>query len=254
MNLALSNFAWDNEESKIIFETLKNNEINNIECVLSKIKPWNELSIDDIKNYKKELKKQKIIPYSIQSLFYNVDTNNLCDIEKNIPHIKKLIEFSKILGVKILILGSPNLRKKINNWEKLIVNFFSEVDNLLNETDIKLLIEPNSKTYGGEYFFKISEIVEFITKNKFKNILTMIDTHNSVLENKNPNIEFVNYFRYIKHIHVSEPKLKVIEDTDFHKEFSNTLKKHNYNGVITYEVLKCNEIINNVSTFSKIYK
>jgi len=57
MNLALSNFAWDNDESKVIFKTLKNNDINNIECVLTKIKPWNDLTIDDIKNYKKELKK-----------------------------------------------------------------------------------------------------------------------------------------------------------------------------------------------------
>jgi len=254
MNLALSNFAWDNDESKVIFKTLKNNDINNIECVLTKIKPWNDLTIDDIKNYKKELKKQKITPYSIQSLFYNVDTDNLCNIEKNIPHIKRLIEYSKILGIKILVLGSPNLRKKIDNWEKLIVKFFNEVDLLLEDTDIKLLIEPNSKVYNGEYFFKVSEIVEFINKNKFKNISTMIDTHNSVLENKNPNIEYVNYSKYIKHIHISEPKLKVIEDNEFHKDFSDTLKKNKYNGVITYEVLKCDEIINNISTFSKIYK
>jgi sugar phosphate isomerase/epimerase len=254
MNLALSNFAWDNQESEIIFKTLKDNNINNIECVLTKIKAWDDLTIEDIKNYKKELKKQKITPYSIQSLFYNVDTDNLCDIKKNIPHIKRLIEYSKILGIKVLVLGSPNLRKKIENWENLIVNFFSEVNSLLNGLNIKLLIEPNSKVYNGEYFFKVSEIVEFINKNKFKNIFTMIDTHNSVLENKNPNIEFANYSKYIKHIHISEPKLKIIEDNNFHNEFSNTLKKHNYNGVITYEVLKCDEIINNISTFSKIYK
>lgn len=254
MNLALSNFAWDNQESETIFKTLKDNDIDNIECVLTKIKSWDELTTDDIKNYKSELNKQKITPYSIQSLFYNVDTDNLCNIEKNISHIKKLIEFSKILGVKILVLGSPNLRKKIDNWEELITEFFNEVDELLDNSDIKLLIEPNSKVYNGEYFFDISEIVEFISKNKFKSISTMIDTHNSVLENKNPNIELVNYYNYIKHVHVSEPKLKVIEDNDFHREFSNTLKVNNYNGTITYEVLKCDEILNNISTFSKIYK
>ena len=95
MNLALSNFAWDNNESKVIFKTLKNNDISNIECVLTKIKTWDDLTVDDIKNYKKELRRQKITPYSIQSLFYNVDTDNLCNIEKNILHIKKLIEFFK---------------------------------------------------------------------------------------------------------------------------------------------------------------
>ena len=254
MNLALSNFAWDNNESNIIFKTLKDNDINNIECVLTKIKVWDDLTIEDIKNYKKELKKQKITPYSIQSLFYNVDTDNLCNIENNIPHIKRLIEYSKILGIKILVLGSPNLRKKIDNWEKLIIKFFNEVDLLLEDTNINLLIEPNSKVYNGEYFFKVSEIVEFINKNKFKNISTMIDTHNSVLENKNPNIEYVNYSKYIKHIHISEPNLKVIEDNEFHKDFSNTLKKNNYNGVITYEVLKCEEILNSINAFRKIYK
>jgi sugar phosphate isomerase/epimerase len=254
MNLALSNFAWDNNESNIVFNKLKDNGIKNIECVLTKIKNWDELTTEDIENYKKELKKQKITPYSIQSLFYNVNTDNLCDVEKNIPHIEKLIEYSKILGVKILVLGSPNLRKKIDNWEKLIVKFFKKVDKLLEGSDINLLIEPNSKIYNGEYFFNVSEIVEFINKNKFKNIYTMVDTHNSILENNNPNIEFFNYFKYIKHIHISEPKLKMIENNNFHNEFSNTLKNNNYNGVITYEVLKCDEILNNISTFSKIYK
>ena len=193
-------------------------------------------------------------PYSIQSLFYNIKTENLCDVDITIPHIKKLIDYSKILGIKILVLGSPNLRKKFVGWEDKVSKFFKDIDKLLDGNDIKVLIEPNAKVYGGEYFFTLSEIVEFIKKNDLINIRTMVDTHNSILENGNPNIEFINYFDYIKHIHVSEPKLKIISDNDFHNDFAKTLKKNNYKGVVTYEVLKCDEILENLKTFAKIYR
>ena len=42
MNLALSNFAWDNQNSEEVFKVLKENGINQIECILTKIKSWDD--------------------------------------------------------------------------------------------------------------------------------------------------------------------------------------------------------------------
>ena len=69
MNLALSNFAWDNKDSDEVFKVLKENGINQIECILTKIKSWNELTTDDIIEYKKSLDTYGITAYSMQSLF-----------------------------------------------------------------------------------------------------------------------------------------------------------------------------------------
>jgi hypothetical protein len=82
----------------------------------------------------------------------------------------------------------------------------------------------------------------------------MIDTHNSLLENLDPNVELVNYFNYIEHIHISEPKLVVIKEDEFHINFSKTIKNSEYNKTITYEVMKSIDLIPSIKTFSKIYR
>ena len=180
--------------------------------------------------------------------------NDLTDTDIITKHFDRLINYSRLLGVKILVFGSPNLRKKTNGWEESIVKVFKHVDEYLIGTGIKVLIEPNTSNYGGEFFHTVSEIVEFIKSNDLQNIRTMIDTHNSKLEGKDPNVEFVEYFNYIEHIHVSEPKLVVIKDDEFHNNFSNTIKNSNYNKTITYEVMKFDELIPSIQIFSKLYK
>jgi hypothetical protein len=75
-----------------------------------------------------------------------------------------------------------------------------------------------------------------------------------LLENLDPNIELVNYFGYIEHIHISEPKLVVIKEDEFHVNFSKTIKNSEYNKTITYEVMKSIDLIPSIKTFSKIYR
>lgn len=254
MKLAVSNFAWDIKNSDKMFNHLKSLNINNIEGVLSKIDIWDNLSIDKISEYKNYLDSNNITMQSIQSLFYNVDCKTIFDETKFISHIEKLIVFSKILSVKILVFGSPSLRKKIDGWELYLIDIFKKIDKLLENTNIELSIEPNSKIYGGDFFYSISEIVDFISKNNLKNIKTMIDTHNIILEDGDPTDDLKLYYEFINHIHISENTLKPIEDIKFHLNFSNEIKKLKYDKIITYEVIECDNIYSSIDEFYKIYK
>jgi sugar phosphate isomerase/epimerase len=190
---------------------------------------------------------------SIQSIFYGVDYPNLSD-PKSIEHYQKLIGYCKVLNVKVMVLGSPSLRKYVNGWYDNFSNILQDVDNMLSGTGIELSIEPNTKSYGGDYFHNLNEIVDFIVHNDFKNIKTMVDTHNLKLEGLNPSNEFKSHINYINHIHVSEPKLHKLSDIEFHKNFSQTLKDLNYSGIITYEVVKCDGLIESVKEFYELYK
>jgi len=254
MKLAVSNFAWDVKNSDKMFNHLKSLNINNIEGVLSKIDTWDNLSINKIYEYKNYLDSNNISIPSLQSLFYNVDCQTIFDEKKFISHIEKLISFSKILSVKILVFGSPSIRKKVTGWELLLIKIFKKVDNLLEGTNIKLLIEPNSKIYGGDFFYTISEIVEFISKNNLRNIMTMIDTHNLKLEGINPIDDLRLYYNHINHIHISEDNLQPIIDIQSHLEFSKEIKELKYDKVITYELIEHENIYSSIEVFSKIYK
>lgn len=63
----------------------------------------------------------------------------------------------------------------------------------------------------------------------------------------------IEFLPYIKHIHISEPKLVPIENEYTHSRISKTLKDLNYNGVITYEFNRCNTFDDTVKNFNLTY-
>lgn len=254
MKLAISNFAWDTDETELILNELKNIGINSIEGVLTKLNDWENLTDNDIINFKNLLDYYGMSIISLQSLFFKVKCDSILDEVNFINHFKKLIHFSKLLSVKVLVFGSPSLRKKSQGFEESISSIFKKLDSLLEDSDIKISIEPNSKIYGGEYFFTISEIIDFIDSNNLKNIKTMIDTHNLILENDDPIKLLGVHFDKINHIHVSEKNLDPLTDFVFHTNFATKLKELKYNGIVTYEVMKCEKIIDSIKKFYEIYK
>ena len=115
MTLAVSNFAWYFDSLDHVGKLLNNNNINLVELVFSKYKDWSELNEFEIQLLKDLLKRYNLSCLSSQSLFFNIDCKSMVtDSEKFINHFKTLISYSKILGIKVLVLGSPGLRKTDN--------------------------------------------------------------------------------------------------------------------------------------------
>lgn len=253
MTLSVSNLAWDHNDNESIFSELKKLNINHVEGVLTKIDSWGNLNSDVIKRYKERLDNHNIKIKSIQSIFYGVDVNGFHDTNKIVQHIEKLIGYCKILGVNVMVLGSPTLRRDTKNLNQSLKQTFKLIDELLHNTDIELSIEPNTKEYGGSYFFNLEEICGFILNSNLRKIKTMVDTHNLLLENNDPCTDIKEYFEYINHVHISEPNLGPINNINFHEKFSRTLKELNYNKIITLEMKKNDEIVNNIKLFSTIY-
>jgi sugar phosphate isomerase/epimerase len=251
MNLSISNLAWEHKDLESTLKILQKYKIKKTEGVLSKINKWDLINDAELKNVKTMLESFDVEMGSIQSIFYGVDINSLNEKNKFIQHINKLIEFSKTLGFNVLVFGSPNLRNGFNN--EIIVDVLKNVDELLSENNITMCIEPNSKIYNGEYFHTITEISEFLKSNNFTNIKTMVDTHNLILEGEDPVEMIEKYFNYVHHIHVSENKLLPLSNLIFHKKFSEKIKSLNYDGIITYELLPCDNLENQIKIFSEIY-
>jgi sugar phosphate isomerase/epimerase len=255
MKLAVSNLAWDLKDSDEVFKVLKSNDIKNIEFTFTKLGNWNRISYRDVMEFKKRLDDNGIVAESAQSIFYNTGIDHVGD--DALKHFEKLIEYADILDTKVLVFGSSTMRKKVDNWEKKLISTFQSLDSMLKGTTIDVVIEPNSKHYGGDYFFRINEIIQFIEQNKLTYIKTMIDTHNSILEGCDPRTELIFWFDLIKHIHVSENSLKPInsiQSMEFHKTFSNTIRSTGYNKIVTYEVLKHPIVMDTIPVFSDLYK
>jgi sugar phosphate isomerase/epimerase len=254
MVLGVSNLAWEIKETSQVLKKLQKLGITSIEGVPSKIADWDKLDANAVKQFKQKLTNNNINIPSMQSIFYGIECSDISEVEVILEHFNRVIEYSKILGTHILVFGSPQLRKKIKDWDIILNQIFTRLDDMLDNTGITVVIEPNAKIYKGEFFNTVEEIVLFIEHNKLRNISTMIDTHNILLENQDPLVVFPKYFTYIKHIHVSEVGLNQLIDQQFHKNFSKAIFHSNYTGMITYELLPCKKLINELITFLKIYK
>lgn len=251
MNLAVSDFAWDNEQD-IFYKKISTIGINQIEIIIPKIKPWNQINDNMLNNHLTYLNSFNLKPKTMQSLFFGADCNDITDTKKITDHLLRLIKISEILSINVLVFGSPILRKKVNNWEKSLKDIFLSIDSHLSK-ELEISIEPNSKIYGGEFFFSVDEIVSFIKKHNLKHVKTMIDTHNLIHENLDPISELEKHFDYINHIHISETNLSIILDNKFHRDFSKKIKEMGYNKTITYEVKPHMDLINSIELFKEIY-
>jgi sugar phosphate isomerase/epimerase len=251
MKLGISTLAWDvNNDNSQIFSVLRESNINFIEIVLPKFITWGDSNLTNILKFKNLALEYNIDIISTQSIMYNSNVDSFTDTEF-ITHISYVSDICSKLNINNIVLGAPTLRKFINNFD--LYKVFNIIDIIISNNNQLLLLEPNSKFYKGDYFYDISEIVKFIQHGEFNNICTMIDTHNSILENNIPCKEFKLFSDMIRHVHVSENNLTDYIDSAIHVQFANELKHANYDGLIIYESKPSINLERSIKLFSNTY-
>ncbi len=243
MRLGISHLAINDN----IIESLamvKNLGLTNLEIVIPKVKD------SDLHDFCKSVKFIGLTIESAQSILFNSGVSDFID-DSLIDHFRKVSPIYSSIGVKTLVLGSPTQRVTFD-FNKLF-NSFAQIDETLKEHGLNLCIEPNSRIYGGSYFFELESIVNFINFGKFSNISTMIDTHNLILENADPSEALLKYFDRISHIHVSEPNLKAFTQSEAHSALAKNILTSGYTGLVTYEALNSSNLLDEVSAFIKCY-
>jgi len=255
MKLSLSGFAINEENEIETYKLLNKYGITHIEGVLSKISSGGSIDENVITDYKNKLNDYGLVCESLQSIFIGSNITSLNERDKARDHIERVIDFAKILGVKILVLGSASLRKDYNF--RVIADLLWDIKFSLQNTDITLCIEPTASYYKSEYWHSTDEIIEFLNKLRLrKNFGTMIDFHNIRTETgdyNNINIQLNNNIDWIDHVHISDIHLGSIEYVERHKEFAGTLYKNNYNGIVTYEVNDRKNLEPLLEAFSNFY-
>ena len=197
----------------------------------------------------------------MQSLLYNKQNHYLYGTYKNkhnlLNEIQKKIEIAKKLNVKIMVFGSPLIKKNIllkNEYQLWCesIEFFHTIKKILVNSNILFCIEANPKLMGGDYITNTFSALKIIKKIKSKNIKLNLD-YGTVIKNKE-NINKIltkENIKFIGHVHFSVPNLKNIRKNlaYFYKQ-KKFLKRIGYNKNITVEMLPVK--INNTKNIEKI--
>lgn len=212
MQIGLSNISWNEEENDRFIDIANKAGYSYIECAYNKI--WEGMPV-----------------LAIQSIFYGSSTRKFQDKDCH-EYLKKVINTCEEKEIKTITLGSPSMR---TGDKEDLLSLMNKIDKYLENKDITLCIEPNSKEYGGKYFHTLQEIVN--NMENLKNVKTMIDVGNSLMENQDVFKEYSDNKEVISHIHFAAPNLKSITDYGLYKEFYQYLTQNKYNGLISYEFL-----------------
>lgn len=236
MNLAISNIAWAPEQDSEVYALMKRFKINGLEIAPTRIFPKDPYSdLVKAKNWSNRI--DFSIP-SMQSIWYGLTENIFIQSEQDYltSYTKKAIDFASIIGCKNLVFGCPKNRNKPKTGDiTTAINFFREIGNYAINNSCVIGIEANPTIYNTNYINTTKEAIELIQELKCPGVMLNLDLGTMIHNDENIHI-IEDAINLISHVHVSEPYLKKIEKRAMHKEVANIFKRHNYQGFISLEM------------------
>lgn len=242
MKLSISNIAWDEKISNEILSYISQKKFSAIEIaptVYIKENPYD--NINEIVKITKELKDiYNLEISSMQSIWFGKTGNifNKEDADILLDYTKKAIDFASAINCKNLVFGCPKNRNiPEDKKEEDIVYFFKELGEYALSKNTIVAIEPNPTIYNTNFINTTEEAFNFVKLIDSKGIKVNVD-FGTIIENKEDIDLVINNLSLVNHIHISEPYLETIKERDIHKVFKEKLIKNNYDGYISIEMKK----------------
>lgn len=248
MKLSISNIAWDASNDEKIYTMIKKYGFEGLEIAPTKImgkNPYEKLEEAGI--WKKEIqKKYNFKISSMQSIWFG-RSENLFDSKEEevflIDYTKKAIDFANIIECKNLVFGSPKNRN-INNGKNSEnqIRIFEILGEYAHKKNTVIGMEANPKIYNTNYINDTKSALELVKKVKSKGFLLNLDLGTMISNNEDLLKVLKGNVKYINHVHISEPWLKIIEKREIHKALKYVLLEENYEGFISVEMAKVDDI------------
>lgn len=252
MTLSISNIAWDSQDDQLIYKTLKENGFSAIEIAPTRF--VSEKPYDAIEKIRKQCstiwQDFNLSISSMQSILYG-RTENIFNTEERsvlIEYMKKAINLAEAIKCPNLVFGCPKNRIiSSEKQKKYAVQFFDELGEYAVEKNTIVAIEPNPVIYGTNFINTTQEALEFVKELSNPGIKVNLDL-GTIIENGELLEEIFNNISLINHIHISEPYLEHIKQRPLHVELRQGLEKYGYDGCVSIEMKKQDDISNVVNT------
>lgn len=245
MKLAISNIAWDKSDDIKIAELLIASGFNAIEMAPTKvwddIEKINEKEVIKIKQFWKNYG-IKIVAF--QSLLYGKNNFNIFNKNQHkeiLDYLDKVLIIGRLLGIKVVVFGSPKNRLKGDLSHKevfsLASKFFYNFAELGRKNNIKIAIEPNPPLYGADFLINTDEVVAFIKKINHPYLGINLDSGILTINKENLENSIKKAFPYLFHFHISEKYLETItSNKENHIQIAKILKDLKYSHYCSIEM------------------
>lgn len=267
MKLSISNIAWPYSENEVYLKFIKGLGCSAVEIAPSRIWPEPvESTLPERISFANNVRKYGLEISALHALLYNRPDLGIfksSEIElKTIEYLKKLCQIAKDLGVKTLIFGSPNCRKRgdiaISEAFQRAASFFSEVAGFAANLGVCVCIEPLGK--------KEADFIN--TSSDGLRLVSMVNNmgfglHLDAKAISEEGGDFLDIFKqslpYLRHFHINDAGLAEINSTETvnHAAIAEALRTVKYNNYVSIEMRMLedyrNVIYRSVEYAKKIY-
>lgn len=277
MKLAISNIAWDEKYDERVYGYLQKAEFTGIEIAPTRIfpeKPYEHL--EEAKAYAEQIKKEYGLEIvSMQSVWYGLEESVFGKEESRkacAAYWTEAAAFAQAAGCPNMVFGNPRQRsvpaKDDGVWflrpdevAKIEEEFFGSISEITKEHHSCVGMEANPPMYHTNYMNRTEQVLGLVDRlhhPAFRlnlDIGTMIcngETFEELIEPYGGEA----FFQKVSHIHLSEPGLALVQKRDIHKELAVLLRKYPYEGYVSVEMGKreeLQEIFETVSYVKRIF-
>lgn len=248
MKLSISNLAFGQLPIEAIIPELEIHQINGLE--FAPTKQWPEFPKTDfnkLKNFRSMLNHYGIQISAFQSLFYglpHLQVLNKNDWPEILNHLKRIIGVASELDVKILVLGAPRNRLRINvspkNADQIFSEFINLIEPFLQDSQILMTLEPNPNKYGADYLTTYYEVVKSARELNSPWVKAQMDTGCMLINQESLSDAF--HLHKPAHLHVSSGNINEFPIDLDHKHLTELIKSSDYKGWVVLEIISGEEM------------
>ena len=256
MKLSFSNIAWKAEQDEAVYKVLKDYGFSGLEIAPTRIfqdSPYDRLN--EAAEWARQLKSKYSFEISSMQSIWRGRTENLfgCDDEKQslIGYTKKAIDFAEVIGCHNLVFGCPKNRIVSQNTStELVKEVFNSIGNYAYAHNTVFSLEPVSSAYGTNFATSTDETLQIVKDVNNPGFRLNLDLGTMIGNDEEVDILKGNV-RYINHVHISEPELKIIRFRGLHDAVLVVLESEGYDRYISVEMKTVNDItkINHVCNY-----
>lgn len=178
--------------------------------------------------------------HAFQALYYPHTWTLRDDYDAVLAYTRKLVDIACFLGVRVLVFGSPALRRVESEADvERFVEFARAVGDHIGARGLKLCIEANARAYGCNFITTNAECAAMVERIGHANVRMVLDTGCTLMEQQSVVHDLERFAPLVAHVHFSAPRLgSVFDVADL--SFPNVrraLDRVRYTGLITLEML-----------------
>ena len=235
MKLSISNIAWAKEHDEEIYRFLQQEQIHGLEIAPTRIFPETPYEYsDEASLWAKNLKNTYGLSISsMQSIWFKRSENIFRSHEDRqalLEYTKQAIDFAAAIHCHNLVFGCPRNRSMDEHSKiEYAFSFFHELGEYALSKNTVLALEPNPTIYNTNFINTTTEAISMIREVDSSGFLLNLDM-GTVIYNQESLDLIADNLSCINHIHISEPRLVLIQPRDLHRELANIITSdyHNY--------------------------